>query len=68
MKRTFFITALAFLLIGLLTGCNSMKKLQKEAIETAVIGQINPTQLQAVNGKLILSILSNSVRSNSGSG
>lgn len=52
MKRTFFITALAFLLIGLLTGCNSMKKLQKEAIETAVIGQINPTQLQAVNGKI----------------
>lgn len=52
MKRTFFITALAFLLMGLLTGCNSMKKLQKEAIETAVIGQINPAQLQAVNGKI----------------
>ena len=47
MKRTFFITALAFLLLGLLTGCHSMKKLQKDAIEKAVIGQINPTQLQA---------------------
>lgn len=52
MKRTFFIATLAFLTLGLLTGCNSMKKLQKEAIETAVIGQVTPTQLQAVNGKI----------------
>lgn len=52
MKRTFLITTLALLMLGLLTGCNSMKKLQKEAIETAVIGQVKPTQLQAVNGKI----------------
>lgn len=52
MKRTVFISILGLLLIGLLAGCNSMKNLQKEAIETAVIGQVTPTQLEAVNGKI----------------
>ena len=42
MKRTFFITMLAFLAVGLLAGCNSMKKLQQDVIQTAVMGQVTP--------------------------
>lgn len=52
MKRTFLISMFAILMLGLLTGCNSMKKLQRDAIETAVIGQVKPAQLEAVNGKI----------------
>ncbi len=52
MKRTFFLTLFGLLVIELLTGCNSMKSLQKEAIETAVTGQVKPVQLEAVNGKI----------------
>lgn len=52
MKRTFLMGIFAFLLLGFLTGCTSMKKLQREAIETAVIGQVTPVQLEAVNGKI----------------
>lgn len=37
MKRTFLMTGLAVLTLAFfMTGCNSMKKLQKEVIETAV--------------------------------
>lgn len=51
MKRTFFMTGLALLALSFfMTGCNSMKKLQKETIETAVVGYVNPQQLEAVNG------------------
>lgn len=51
MKRTFFMTGLALLALSFfMTGCNSMKKLQKETIETAVVGYVNPQQLESVNG------------------
>lgn len=51
MKRTFIMTGLALLALSLfMTGCNSMKKLQKDVIETAVVGYVNPQQLEAVNG------------------
>lgn len=52
MKRTFLISMFAIVLLGLLSGCNSMKKLQRDAIETAVIGQVTPAQLESVNGKI----------------
>ena len=43
MKRTFFMTGLiALVLAFFMAGCNSMKKLQKEVIETAVVGYVNP--------------------------
>ena len=51
MKRTFLMTGLAVLTLAFfMTGCNSMKKLQKEVIETAVVGYVNPEQLESVNG------------------
>lgn len=51
MKRTFFMTGLAVLALAFfMTGCNSMKQLQKDVIETAVVGYVNPEQLEAVNG------------------
>lgn len=51
MKRTFLMTGLAVLTLAFfMTGCNSMKKLQKDVIETAVVGYVNPEQLEAVNG------------------
>lgn len=51
MRRTFFMTGLAGLLLSFfMAGCNSMKKLQKDVIETAVVGYVNPQQLEAVNG------------------
>lgn len=51
MKRTLFLTGLALLTLPFfMAGCNSMKKLQKDVIETAVTGYINPQQLEAVNG------------------
>lgn len=51
MKRTFFMTALAVVVLSFfMAGCNSMKKLQNDVIETAVIGQVAPQQLEAVNG------------------
>lgn len=52
MRRIFLIMTLAFLTGTVLTGCTSMKKLQKEAIETAVIGEVKPAQLEAINGKI----------------
>ena len=46
MKRTFLMTGLAVLTLAFfMTGCNSMKKLQKEVIETAVVGYVNPCLL-----------------------
>lgn len=51
MKRTFLMTGLAVLTLAFfMTGCNPMKKLQKDVIETAVVGHVNPGQLEAVNG------------------
>ena len=43
MKRTIFMTGLTLVALSFfLSGCNSMKKLQKEAIEAAVVGYVNP--------------------------
>lgn len=57
MKRTLFLTGLALLTLPFfMAGCNSMKKLQKDVIETAVTGYINPQQLEAVNGVVNLTI------------
>lgn len=51
MKSTFFLTGLVVAMLSFfMTGCNSMKKLQKDVIETAVVGQVMPQQLEAVNG------------------
>ena len=51
MKRTLFMTGSALLtLLFFMNGCHSSKKMQKEVIETAVVGYINPQQLEAVNG------------------
>lgn len=51
MKRTFFMAGLTVVVLSFfMAGCNSMKKLQKEVIETAVIGQVVPQQLESVNG------------------
>lgn len=51
MKHTLFMTGLSLLTVPFfMTGCNSTKKLQKEVIETAVTGYVNPQQLEAVNG------------------
>lgn len=52
MKRTLLGMTLALLAIGILSGCNSMKNLQRDAIQTAVIGQVKPAQLESVNGKI----------------
>lgn len=40
------VTMLSFFMVG----CNSTKRLQKSVIETAVVGQVEPLQLEAVNG------------------
>lgn len=51
MRRTFLMAALAAVTLPfLMSGCNSMKKLQQNVIETAVIGKVQPQQLEAVNG------------------
>lgn len=51
MKRTFCMTGLAVVILSFfVVGCNPMKKLQQEVIETAVTGQVMPQQLEAVNG------------------
>ena len=50
MKRTFFMTGLAvFILAFFMTGCNSMKKLQKEEIDSAVLAYVNAEQFESVN-------------------
>lgn len=51
MKSTFFLTGLVVAMLSFfMTGCNSMKKLQKDVIETAIVGQVMPQQLESVNG------------------
>lgn len=51
MKRTLFLAGSALLTCSFfLSGCHSSKTLQKEVIETAVMGYVNPQQLEAVNG------------------
>lgn len=52
MKHIFLMSIFAVLVPGIFAGCNSMKKLQREVIETAVIGQVTPAQLEAVDGKV----------------
>ncbi|WP_251619797.1 tetratricopeptide repeat protein [Odoribacter lunatus] len=52
MKRTILMSIIAAGTLALLAGCNSMKKLQRDVIETAVVGQVTPAQLEAVNGKI----------------
>lgn len=51
MKCTSFMTKLAVLAVAFcMTGCNSVEKLQRDVIETAVVGYVNPQQLESVNG------------------
>ena len=51
MKRKLFLAGLAAVAYSfVMSGCNSMKKLQKDVIETAVVGQITPIQLESVEG------------------
>ena len=51
MKRTLFMAGIALLAMSFfMAGCNSMKKLQKDVIETAVVGKVSPEQLESVNG------------------
>lgn len=51
MKRTFLMMGFAWLVLAFfMTGCNSMKQLQKDVIETAVTGYVSPEQLESVNG------------------
>ncbi len=52
MKRTFLMSMLLGPVLWIFTGCNSMKNLQREVIETAVVGQVTPSQLESVNGKI----------------
>lgn len=53
MKHTFVLTTVALLFSSFfMAGCNSMKKLEREVIETAVMGQVTPAQLESVNGKI----------------
>lgn len=53
MKHTFLMTGLTVAMLSFLfVGCNSMKKLEKEVIRTAVIGDVTPQQLESVNGKI----------------
>lgn len=51
MKRKLFLAGLAAVALSLImSGCNSMKKMQKDVLETAVVGQITPVQLESVEG------------------
>lgn len=50
MKRTLITMGLAAAALSFIAGCHSTRKLQKEVIETAVTGYVNPQQLEAVNG------------------
>ena len=51
MKLTLLLNGIILLslLLGI-NGCSPSKKMQKEVIETAVVGYINPQQLESVNG------------------
>ena len=51
MKKLSLITSGVILMLSfLMVGCNTMKKLEREAIETAVVGKVSPQQLTAVDG------------------
>lgn len=53
MKHSLLITGLAAATLAfVLTGCNSMKGLEKEVIRTAIVGEVTPQQLESVNGKI----------------
>lgn len=53
MKHNLLITGLAAATLAfVLTGCNSMKGLEKEVIRTAIVGEVTPQQLESVNGKI----------------
>lgn len=53
MRHNFLIMSLAVGAFAfILSGCNSMKRLEKEVIRTAVIGEVTPQQLESVNGKI----------------
>ena len=51
MKKLSLISSGVILMLSfLMVGCNTMKKLEREAIETAVVGKVSPQQLTAVDG------------------
>lgn len=51
MKRTIFMAGMAVVVMSFfMASCNSMKNLQQKVIETAVMGQVTPQQLESVNG------------------
>lgn len=51
MKRIIWTMGTAvWVLSFFLAGCDSMRRLQKSAIEAAVVGQVEPQQLEAVDG------------------
>ena len=51
MRRLSLITSGVILMLSfLMVGCNTMKKLEREAIETAIVGKVSPQQLTAVDG------------------
>ena len=51
MRTLSLITSGVILMLSfLMVGCNTMKKLEREAIETAIVGKVSPQQLTAVDG------------------
>lgn len=51
MKRTIFMAGMAVVVMSFfMAGCNSMKNLQQKVVETAVMGQVTPQQLESING------------------
>ena len=51
MRKLSLITSGVILMLSfLMVGCNTMKKLEREAIETAIVGKVSPQQLTAVDG------------------
>ena len=51
MKKLSLISSGVILMLSfLMVGCNTMKKLEREAIETAIVGKVSPQQLTAVDG------------------
>lgn len=51
MRKLSWITSGVILMLSfLMVGCNTMKKLEREAIETAIVGKVSPQQLTAVDG------------------
>ncbi len=51
MRKLSLITSGVVLVLSfLMMGCNTMKKLERETIETAVVGKVSPQQLTSVDG------------------